>query len=283
MRTETVHILRLMATDASGREHAIDEFRDDVISEDATGEEIVTKGESYCKTEDGQDVIKVKDSRYKVVATGLELVLKGPEFVRDVGIELFFQKLEEKAARSPVQEAEESQVSQGRSFVWIMRRAAEHTKYSHQTAMTGWDNLAVVLEAQFAKIGELLTSTFANERFRRIYFDFVPDTGRVLGIPCAGDITKRNDFPMTVEVRASFLSDLYDELPRSEDADKREGDDPVWLKALNANVALFRTALLKALTSPSSQAVLSRLRKAHKVDCYAQVWDSDTDIEKLPV
>jgi hypothetical protein len=57
----------------------------------------------------------------------------------------------------------------------------------------------------------------------------------------------------------------------------------LWLKAFDANVALFRTELLKALKSPPSQEMLGGLRQAHQVACYLQIWDSDTDIEMLPV
>jgi L-malate glycosyltransferase len=194
-----------------------------------------------------------------------------------------FQKLAQKSPPVPVQSGAPTQTSQGRSFVWKSHKAGEHTKYDFETDEPGWDNLAVALEAQFAKIGELLTSTYAREPYRRIYFDFMPDTGRILGIPCAGDITKRNDFPMTVEVCASFLCDLYDELPESADEDERDGDDPVWIKAFDANVALFRAALLNALSSQVSKEVLSRLRRVQPVDCYLQIWDGDEDIEKLPV
>ena len=287
MRTETVHAMRLTATDADGNDHFLDAFYDNVISEDASGEEITTKGPTYVKTEDGREVTKVADGKYKVVATGLELVLKGPKFVKPVAMESFFQKLNTKTSIVTVQPAPETQESHGRILVWNPHRqpanelVAETTIYTHESAATGWDDVAELLEAQFAKIGELLTSTYANQRFRRIYFDFMPDTGRVLGIPCAGDITKRNNFPMSVEVVSSFLSDLYDELPESED--ERDGDDPVWLKAFDANVALFRAALMKALASPSSQEVLSRLRNKHKVDCFLQISDSDTDIEKLAI
>jgi L-malate glycosyltransferase len=193
------------------------------------------------------------------------------------------QKLKAGSQPVPVQPAPETQVNKGQTFVWKPHKAGAHTKYHFETAEPGWDNLAVVLEAQFAKIGELLTSNYAKEPYQRIYFDFMPDTGRILGIPCAGDITRRNDFPMTVEVCASFLCDLFEELPESESEDERDGDDPVWIKAFDANVDLFRAALLKALRSPASTAVLGHLRQGHPVDCYLQIWDGDEDIEKLPV
>jgi hypothetical protein len=82
MRKETVHLLRMSGTDADGNEHALDIFKDKIFTEDPEGGEIVTKGPSYMKTEDGLDVIKLADGRYKVVATGLEFQVTDPTKVK---------------------------------------------------------------------------------------------------------------------------------------------------------------------------------------------------------
>jgi hypothetical protein len=160
----------------------------------------------------------------------------------------------------------------------VDRSDATHTLYTHKTSVQGWDDLVDVLEAQFAKLGELLASTYAQAPFRRIYFDFVPDVGRVLGIPCAQDVTKLNNFPMTVAVQSSFLENEYAALPDSYSVPEVE-----WEAAFDANTARFRAALQKALATPTSRKVLDRMRQGRNVAVYLQIWDTDENIEQLPV
>jgi hypothetical protein len=162
---------------------------------------------------------------------------------------------------------------------WKSRQYAKEVVYSADTDAAGWDDLAVALEAQFSKLGELLMSEYAGVPFDRIYFDFIPDIGQVMAIPCAQDITEKNDFPMLLKLDSTFLTSRYAELPESDS----DGDDPVWDEAFDANVALLRAALIKALSTPSSQEALRRLRQRGEVMCYLQIWDSDENIEPLPV
>jgi hypothetical protein len=82
MRKQTLHTLRMFATDANGKDHAIDVFKELTFTEDGEGGETITKGPSYIKTEDGLDVVKVADGRYKIVSTGIELKLKDPTTVK---------------------------------------------------------------------------------------------------------------------------------------------------------------------------------------------------------
>jgi hypothetical protein len=82
MRKQTLHTLRMFATDANGKEHALDVFKELTFAEDGEGGESVTKGPSSIKTEDSLDVVKVADGRYKIVSTGVELTLKDPTTVK---------------------------------------------------------------------------------------------------------------------------------------------------------------------------------------------------------
>jgi hypothetical protein len=161
---------------------------------------------------------------------------------------------------------------------WQVDQSSAHALYTHQTTVEGWESLAGVLEAQFAKLRELLASTYAEVPFRRSYFDFIPDVGRVLGIPCAQDVTKLNNFPMTVAVQSSFLAKQHAALPEFDSKTAKK-----WQKAFDANTAHFRAALLKALGTASSQYTLIQMRQRHKVAVYLQIWDSDSDIEELSV
>jgi hypothetical protein len=136
---------------------------------------------------------------------------------------------------------------------WEVDRSRSHTIYKHRTTAQGWDDLVDVLEAQFVKLHEVLTSTNADVPFRRIYFDFVPEVGRVLGIPCAQDITKLNNFPMTVSIHSAFLVDQYAAPPNSYTVGEAR-----WEAMFDANTALFRAALLKALATAGSQEVLKK-------------------------
>jgi hypothetical protein len=160
----------------------------------------------------------------------------------------------------------------------VDRSDATHTLYTHKTSVQGWDDLVDVLEAQFAKLGELLASTYAQAPFCRIYFDFVPDVGRVLGIPCAQDVTKLNNFPMTVAVDSCFVAKQHASLPEFDSKTAKK-----WQKAFDANAAHFRAALLNALGTASSQYTLKQMRERHKVAVYLQIWDSESDIEELSV
>jgi hypothetical protein len=161
---------------------------------------------------------------------------------------------------------------------WEVGQSGNHTIYKHRTSVQGWDDLVAVLEGQFVKLGELLTTTYADVPFRRIYFDFVPDVGRVLGIPCAQDITKLNNFPMTVSIQSAFLVDQYAALPNSYTVGEAK-----WEALFDANTALFRAALLKALATGGSQKMLKKMRDRHNVAIYLQIWDTDEDIEKLRI
>ena len=81
MRKQTIHSMRMLATDAAGKEYSLDVFHERTITKDAKGKDVVTSGPGYVKTDDGLDAEKIADGKYRVIATGVELTLKGPEFV----------------------------------------------------------------------------------------------------------------------------------------------------------------------------------------------------------
>jgi hypothetical protein len=78
------HIMRMGATGSDGREYGIDVFEDWEISKDAKKKDVVKSGPAYYKTEDGLEVVQTGDGKYQVVATGVELTLKGPLFVTPI-------------------------------------------------------------------------------------------------------------------------------------------------------------------------------------------------------
>lgn len=75
------HSLRMMATDPDGKECAIDVFHEWDITKGPDGKDVVKSGPAYHKTSDGQEAVKLGDGKFKIVATGVELTLKGPLFV----------------------------------------------------------------------------------------------------------------------------------------------------------------------------------------------------------
>jgi hypothetical protein len=75
------HSMRMGAKGSDGKEYGIDVFEDWEISKDAKKKDVVKRGPAYYKTEDGLEVVETSDGKYKIVATGVELTLKGPRFV----------------------------------------------------------------------------------------------------------------------------------------------------------------------------------------------------------
>jgi hypothetical protein len=78
------HSMRLGATGSDGKEYGIDVFHDWEILKDVKGKDAVKSGPAYYKTEDGLDVVNVEVGKFKIVATGVELTLKGPKFVTPI-------------------------------------------------------------------------------------------------------------------------------------------------------------------------------------------------------
>jgi hypothetical protein len=78
------HMMRLGATGSDGKEYGIDVFEDWEISKDAKKKDVVKKGPAYYKTEEGLEVVETGEGQFKVVATGVELTLKGPRFVTPI-------------------------------------------------------------------------------------------------------------------------------------------------------------------------------------------------------
>ena len=78
------HTMRMGATGSDGKEYGIDVFSDWEISKDAKKKDIVKRGPAYYKTEDGLDVVQMGEGKFKIVATGVELTLKGPRFATPI-------------------------------------------------------------------------------------------------------------------------------------------------------------------------------------------------------
>jgi hypothetical protein len=78
------HTMRMGATGSDGKEYGIDVFSDWEISKDAKKKDVVKRGPAYYKTEDGLDVVQMVEGKFKIVATGVELTLKGPRFVTPI-------------------------------------------------------------------------------------------------------------------------------------------------------------------------------------------------------
>ena len=78
------HTMRMGATGSDGKEYGIDVFSDWEISKDAKKKDVVKRGPAYYKTEDGLDVVQMGEGKFKIVATGVELTLKGPRFATPI-------------------------------------------------------------------------------------------------------------------------------------------------------------------------------------------------------
>ena len=74
------HSMCLGATGSDGKEYGIDVFSNWEIQ----GKDVVNRGPTYYKTEDGLDVVETGDGTFKIVATGVALTLKGPKFVTPI-------------------------------------------------------------------------------------------------------------------------------------------------------------------------------------------------------
>lgn len=78
------HTMRMVATGSDRKEYGIDVFKDWEVSKDAKGKDVVKSGPAFYKTEDGLELVNIGEGKFQIVATGVELTLKGPRFVTPI-------------------------------------------------------------------------------------------------------------------------------------------------------------------------------------------------------